>query len=204
MKKGHGHEGLPLMPKERFDLKYELGLAMAKLGSIAVIILIFAVSIAYCTHIYYDREQALLDALVCSFAQVRTHGVTMWITNGTLLGQQRLGRFVMWDGEIDIGLISTTALEPTIDRVSDACFGYSVAMSGGPPPHPRRWRLCTSRVCAEIHEFIEDESSGTVRSVDGIANVTFLLPTEACTMAGAEPPRVSFPPSNVHLNACLL
>lgn len=177
-------------PKPKFNLKHELKLALTKFIVIAVVGVACAVAILYCTHIYYDREQALYDALVCTKNVMETQQLDHWITNGTLLGSARLGRFVMWDGELDVAVLQDDSvpadvLQQSINVLAAACFPYSNSMQAGSDLRgPRRWRLCTSRVCAEIHEFVSSKGSSLLASVDGAAPANQTLPLVPCDVQG--------------------
>ncbi|CUG91301.1 Hypothetical protein, putative [Bodo saltans] len=159
---------------------------------IAVVGVACAVAILYCTHIYYDREQALYDALVCTKNVMTNEQLDHWITNGTLLGSARLGRFVMWDGELDVAVlqdssVSSDVLQQSIDVLAASCFTYSNSMQAGSDLRgPRRWRLCTSRVCAEIHEFVSTKGSLFLSSVDGVVAANQTLPLVACQVQGVD------------------
>lgn len=170
------------IPK-KFNLKHELLLVFAKICAIAVVGLACSVAIYYCTHIYYDREAALHDALTCTQRFLADDKISSWLTNGTLLGAIRLQRFIMWDGEIDIGVLRSTTqgLSSTMGRIESQCFPYSSTMQGT-GDDPRRWRLCTRRVCAEIHEFVQ--VSNELRSIDGSSNVNLTFPLSECTVEG--------------------
>jgi hypothetical protein len=176
--------------KAKFNLKHELKLALTKIIVIAVVGIACTVAILYCTHIYYDREQALYDALVCTKGVMTSEHLDHWITNGTLLGSARLGRFVMWDGELDVAVlqdssVSSDVLQQAINALAASCFTYSNSMQAGSSLRgPRRWRLCTSRVCAEIHEFVSTKGSSFLSSVDGRVPANQTLPLVACQVQG--------------------
>ncbi len=171
-------------------MQHELKLALTKFIVITVVGVACAVAILYCTHIYYDREQALFDALACTKNVMDAEQLDHWITNGTLLGSARLGRFVMWDGELDVAVlqdasVASDVLQKSIDQLAAACFTYSNSMQAGNDLRgPRRWRLCTSRVCAEIHEFVSTKGSSFLSSVDGDAPANQTLPLVACQVQG--------------------
>lgn len=179
-------------PKQKFNLKHEVMLALTKLVVIVVVGVACAVAILYCTHIYYDREQALYDALVCTQDVLGKQQLTTWITNGTLLGAVRLGRFVMWDGELDVAVLhagggtASDSVATAVEVLETQCFPYSSSMQGTALGQPRRWRLCTSRVCAEIHEFVSIKDGKYFSSIDGVAPHNQTLPTVDCQVQGID------------------
>lgn len=174
------------MPKtpsnKKWNLKEEILVAIAKLGAILVVAIVCVASGMYCSHIYYDREAALHDALLCADAVLQGSSTTNWPTNGTLLGAARLGRFVMWDSEIDIGVLRSDSLRNVVELLATECFTYSRSVETAAPANaPRRWRMCTRRVCAEIHEFIQ-EGNTTLRSIDGVSPVSEMFPLTGCVV----------------------
>jgi hypothetical protein len=173
---------------EKFNLKHEVLLAFTRISAIAVVGFACFIAIYYCSHIYYDREAALHDALVCSKSILEDGSVTSWITNGTLLGAVRLGRFVMWDGEIDIAVFHQLPIKhddvaDAVKLIEDRCLSYSSTLQGG-LGRPRRWRLCTHRVCAEIHEFLLSSDGTQLTSIDGVVPLDQALPLTPCTVEG--------------------
>lgn len=174
---------------KKFDLKTEVLLALTKIIAIAVVAMACGVAVYYCTHIYYDREAALHDALVCTQSRLAAKKAVSWITNGTLLGAVRLQRFVMWDGEIDVAVLNdgltAQQMDTVISAVETACFPYSSSLQSTGAGEPRRWRLCTKRICAEIHEFLPwTVQPGYLWSIDGVAPSDQILPLSSCTVEG--------------------
>jgi len=175
------------MPK-KFNLKHELLLVLTKFIALAIVALAGTVAVYYCTHIYYDREEALHDAFVCTNEVLKSGDVVTWLTNGTLLGAVRLGHFVMWDGEIDIAVLNEggSSIDTAIETIQASCFPYSNTLrSSGDDGMPRRWHMCTRRVCAEIHEFLPaPEAPGYLRSVDGLTPTSQVFSLSPCLIEG--------------------
>ncbi|KPA82452.1 hypothetical protein ABB37_03516 [Leptomonas pyrrhocoris] len=163
------------------------GLMWTRAGIIALVSVVSWITISYCSNVYFDRDSAFHDALKCTEGVLNEHVDQFWLLNGTLLGSTRIGRLVLWDADLDIGVLVPTPSD--FDKASSAldaeCFGHkSVIKHGTYNPSLRVWRKCTPRICAE---FVETTLvDGTARTGEGESEESFLFPLQSCTVSGVE------------------
>ncbi|EPY31743.1 hypothetical protein STCU_00587 [Strigomonas culicis] len=144
-------------------------------------------------HVYYDREHAFKSALSCTEEVLTSHNIEHWLQNGTLLGSTRLGRLVLWDADLDIGILASSS-DNTAAALADLdaqCYGSSATTRYGAQNAALRiWKKCTNRVCADFHETKIENSN--VYTGDGVSASSQLLPLNSCTVADV----TSFCPAN--------
>ncbi|KPI83062.1 hypothetical protein ABL78_7913 [Leptomonas seymouri] len=161
------------------------GLMWTRAGVIALVAVVSWITVSYCTSVYFDRDLAFHNALNCTERVLSEHAVKSWLLNGTLLGCTRIGRLVLWDADLDIGVLVPTPTD--FDKVSSAldskCFGQkSVIKQGTYNPSLRVWRKCTPRICAEFVETTVVD--GIARTGEGESDESFLLPLKPCAVSG--------------------
>ncbi|KAH9577349.1 LicD family [Trypanosoma melophagium] len=164
--------------QESFGLYFTRAIVVALLGVVTY------VTVAYCVHVYYDRESAFRGALACSMRVLEDHDIIFWLQNGTLLGSRRLGRLILWDADLDIGFkkIPNKGKTLTMLRELDSrCFGFTSSVRVGAQNQINIYRKCTKRICAEFHETVIE--NGIVTSGDGHSLEKELFPLEMCTVA---------------------
>jgi hypothetical protein len=175
----------------RFNLKYELLLAGTKIFTMTVVFGLMVTTWTYCGTIFYDREEALHDALQCATDVLAASGHNYWLVNGSLLGASRLRRFVVWDAEIDIGFERRTPDEATAvaTALHEKCFHYSSDVECD--DLACKFTLCGRRVCLELTEFVPSTTeltragldSAALCSQDGCNSYDDIFPLVACNMA---------------------
>ncbi|KAK7195923.1 LicD family [Novymonas esmeraldas] len=161
------------------------GLMWTRAGIVALVALVSWITISYCSNVYFDRDSAFHNALECTERVLGEHAESNWLLNGTLLGSTRLGRLVLWDADLDIGVLVPTSGD--FDAASAAldkdCFGYrSIVKHGTHNPALRIWRKCTNRICAEFYE--TTLANGVAKTGAGESKQTDLFPLKPCTVSG--------------------
>lgn len=161
------------------------GLMWTRAGVVVLVALVSWITISYCSSVYFDRDSAFHDALNCTGRVLNEHVGRSWLLNGTLLGSTRIGRLVLWDADLDIGVLVPTPTD--FDKASSAldteCFGHkSVIKQGTYNPSLRVWRKCTPRICAEFYETTLVD--GVAKTGEGESEESFLFPLEPCTISG--------------------
>jgi hypothetical protein len=163
------------------------GLMWTRAGVIALVAVVLWITISYCTMVYFDRDSAFHEALKCTERVLNEYVDQSWLLNGTLLGSTRIGRLVLWDADLDIGVLVPTPTD--FDKASSAldaeCFGHrSVIKQGEYNPELRVWRKCTPRICAEFYETTVVD--GVAKTGEGESAESLLFPLEPCTVSGIE------------------
>lgn len=174
----------------RVEAKTPRGLIWTRVGIMLLIAFVTWITISYCSRLYYNRAGAFHDALECSKRVLQEHGMQFWLQNGTLLGATRLGHLVLWDADLDFGVLLNdenkfNAVSEDLDR---SCFGArATTRNGAQIPTLRIWRKCTRRLCAEFHETNYREGPPAVMVTgNGESPSEELFPLAACTVAGVE------------------
>lgn len=173
----------PEKPKQADDSK---AVFMVQAALMVLVAVVTWVTYVYCSSVYYDRESAFHNVLECTERVLSDEGMEHWLQNGTLLGATRLGRLVLWDADLDFGVLNSPSLElgSIGGRLDDLCFGHtSTVRDGAVQPELRVWRKCTRRICAEFHEAVLSADKNTVRSGDGTSSTANLFPLNSCTVA---------------------
>lgn len=187
----HSHDG-PTKPGDG-PPPSATALLWTRAGLITMLGVVLYVTVSYCTGVYFDRESAFRAALRCSEGVMDEAGARHWLQNGTLLGATRLGRLILWDADLDYGILDDGAADlVSVSALLDSrCFGYrSSDKAGTVNGEYHVWRKCTNRLCAEFHEakLIRRPApgGGTVEVVitgHGASPSSELLPLKECHVA---------------------
>lgn len=163
------------------------GLMWTRAGVIALVAVVSWITISYCSNVYFDRDSAFHNALKCTEKVLNEHIDQSWLLNGTLLGSTRIGRLVLWDADLDIGVLvpAPTDFDAASNALDAECFGHkSVIKQGTYNPALRVWRKCTPRICAEFYE--TTLADGVAKTGEGESAESLLFPLEPCTVSGIE------------------
>ncbi|KAG5468400.1 hypothetical protein LSCM1_02380 [Leishmania martiniquensis] len=163
------------------------GLMWTRAGIVALVAVVSWITISYCSNVYFDRDSAFHNALECSERVLKRHAKSSWLLNGTLLGSTRLGRLVLWDADLDIGVLvpSPSAFDAVSAALDEECFGHrSIVKKGARNSELRIWRKCTNRICAEFYE--TTLVNGIAKTGEGQSNESQLLPLKSCTVSGID------------------
>ncbi|CAD2214847.1 hypothetical protein AGDE_05043 [Angomonas deanei] len=164
-------------------------LFFVRAGVVALLSLVTYITVTFCTQVYYDRESAFHDALQCTEDYFERAGVKHWIQNGTLLGSTRLGRLVLWDADLDFGILDDDAhdLPTVLDSLDAECYNGRTSVSNGQYNDKLRiWKKCTKRICADFHETVtQKQADGSVLVVSGNGKSLYqeLFPLKECAVA---------------------
>lgn len=153
-------------------------------GIIVLVAVVSWVIISYCSNVYFDRSSAFHNALECSVRVLDEQQRSNWLLNGTLLGSTRLGRLVLWDADLDFGVLvpSHDDFDAASAALDAQCFGHrTIVKQGARNPALRIWRKCTSRICAEFFETTVD--GGVAKTGEGESKEAELLPLKECTIS---------------------
>ncbi|CAJ1022899.1 LicD family, putative [Leishmania guyanensis] len=163
------------------------GLMWTRGGIVTLVAVVSWITISYCSNVYFDRDLAFHNALECSEQVLKRHAMSNWLLNGTLLGSTRLGRLVLWDADLDIGVLvpSPGAFDIVSAALEKECFGHrSIVKKGARNPELRVWRKCTNRICAEFHE--TTLVNGIAKTGEGQSRGFELFPLKSCTVSGVD------------------
>ncbi|KAG5467993.1 hypothetical protein LSCM4_01080 [Leishmania orientalis] len=163
------------------------GLMWTRAGIVALVAVALWITISYCSNVYFDRDSAFHSALECSERVLQRHAKSNWLLNGTLLGSTRLGRLVLWDADLDIGVLvpSPSAFDAASAALDEECFGHrSIVKKGARNSELRIWRKCTNRICAEFYE--TTLVNGIVKTGEGQSKESELFPLKSCTVSGID------------------
>ncbi|KAG5494084.1 hypothetical protein JKF63_01918 [Porcisia hertigi] len=167
--------------------KTPFGLMWTRIGMVALVAVASWITISFCSMVYFDLDAAFHNALECSERVLKMNGEGHWLLNGTLLGSTRIGRLVLWDADLDFGVLvsSPTGFDAAASALDEQCFGYrSIVRKGSQNPELRIWRKCTSRICAEFYETAL--VNGVAKTGEGRSNESDLLPLKPCTVSGVD------------------
>jgi len=162
-----------------------VALAFTRLLLVGVVAAVSGVTWWYGSTVLFDRKSALRDALSCASSGLASHGVTTWIVNGTLLGAQRTGTFVMYDVDVDLAVLHEDGDRNLDEIVKDVALKCSAGKVEVTTSYPRQWKYCNLRSCLAIHEYVRS-TNGRVRSIDGTTDANYLFPLQPCEVSGVK------------------
>lgn len=160
------------------------GLMWTRAGIIALVAVVSWITISYCSNVYFDRASAFHNALACTERVLQEHVDQSWLLNGTLLGSTRIGRLILWDADLDIGVLvpQPTAFDTASSALDSECFGHRAVIKQGTfNTELRVWRKCTQRICAEFFE--TTVADGLAKTGEGESAASLLFPLEPCTVS---------------------
>lgn len=163
------------------------GLMWTRAGIILLLAFVAWITVFYCSQVYFDRDAAFHNALECSKQVLNDQNQKYWLRNGTLLGATRLGRLVLWDADLDLGVLvpSPHDFDMTSSLLDEKCFGHRSSVKYGFYNSSLRiWRKCTRRICAEFCETVVE--GGIARTGEGSSDEARLLPLLPCKVSGLD------------------
>lgn len=117
------------------------------------IILLFStyITISYCYNVIFDRYVVYKGTLECGIDILNRDRRQYWLRNGTLLGAERMGKLILWDSRLSIGLLSNEDNFITMEDIHKNCFPQSFSYDNNTP---RKWQMCSSSICAHFDEAV--------------------------------------------------
>lgn len=155
--------------------KYRVARIITRFGISIILLFSTIVTITYCYNVIFDRYLVYKDTLSCTIDLLNRDRRQYWLRNGTLLGAERMGKLILWDSRLSIGLLSNSDIFITMEDIHKTCFPQSFSYDSNTP---RKWEMCSSNICAHFDEAIIVNE--TVRMGYGTSPLKELFPLKEC------------------------
>lgn len=155
--------------------KFRIARLFTRVGISVVLLFFTLITVSFCYSVVFDRYAVFKETLKCAVDVLNNDRGQYWLRNGTLLGAERLGKLILWDSMLSIGIESNTENILTMERMHKTCFPRRFSYDYN---NPGKWQMCSNNICANFQEGVIENT--TVRTSSGTSPLKELFPLKEC------------------------
>lgn len=157
--------------------KFRIARLLTRIGISLVLLFFTFITVTFCYSVVFDRYAIYKETLRCAVDVLEKGGTQYWLRNGTLLGAERLGKLILWDLLLSIGIQSNAEIILIMERMHEICFPRRFFYDDN---NPGKWQMCSNSICANFQEAVIENS--TVRTPSGTSPLKELFPLKECSL----------------------